>query len=267
MEKNASNRNMEIYTPIEQAGVLIRERWANELLRVKVEEELSSSIPGILANGPSGLIWRCICTPDDEFRRFLDLCGKIKLMPVGFENSQDKFHCGNFTKYGLTKMQFKRGINKHLKHYIEQETVIDFNSSGGRRMCDLKTFWGENLVDFHHFFLQKVFPIMKNRVVDISEWLQRKGGSPDKYYFSVLSLSVCHAVYFDDYDLLESEKGFTDEIILPAFKAVKEHFGVKPVIVKVSNAGEHDADAYWWCYSKETKAIMENHIHLIKSSC
>lgn len=258
---------MEIYTPIEQAGSIIRERWADESLRVKVEEKLSGDIPDILATGPNGLIWRCICTPDDEFRRFLDLCKQANLMPVGFENSQDKFHCGNFTKYGLTKMQFKKGINKHLKHYIQQETVIDFNSSGGKRMCDLRTFWGENLVDFHNLFLQKVFPIMKDRIFDISEWLHCRGGSPDNYYFSVLSLSVCHVVYFDDYDLLESEKSFADEIILPAFKAVQEYFGVKPVIVKISNVGEHHADPYWWCYSNEARAVMQNHLHLMKTPC
>lgn len=251
---------MEIYTPIEQAATIIRERWANVSLRKRVEEMLNGDIPDILKNGPNGLIWRCICTPDDEFRRFLDWCEKARIEPVAFENSEDKFYAGNFTKHGLTHMRFKEGININRVHYIRKKRIIDFKNAEKKRMCDLQTIWGESLVDFHHSFMQMVFPIMKGRIVDISDWIQRKGGTPRKYYFSVLSLSICHAVYFDDYDLLESERGFTDEIILPIFDEVKKYFGEEPIIVKISHVGEHDRDPHWWCYSKDAKMLMDHHL-------
>jgi len=250
----------DIYTPIEEAGEIIRKRWADEGLRKKVEEKLNNDIPDILKDNPHGLIWRVICTPDGEFERFLELCKKAKLEPAGFENSEDKFHNGNFTKYGLGDLAFSVGINKKSQHSVVKERIIDFNGSGGKRMRDIKTLWDESLLDFHHFFLQEIFSTMKDKVADVSEWLRSKGGTPEKYYFFVLSLAICHAVYFDDYDLLESEKGFVEEIILPAFKEVKEYFGIKPIIVKISNVGEHERDPYWWCYSKEAKIIMDNHI-------
>ncbi len=253
-----------MYTPIEEAGEIIRKRWADKELRKKVEEKLQGDIPEILKSGPHGLIWRCICTPDQEFERFLELCEKANLIPIGAENPQDKFHSGNFTKYGLTRLTFSKGKDKDLKHIVIKENVVDFNNSQGKRMCDLRTLWGENIVDFHHFFLEYMFPIMKNNTIDLSEWLKRKGGIPEKYYFAVLSLSVCHIVYFDDYDLIESEKKFVEEIILPAFGEVEKYFGVKPIIVKVSNVGEHDRDPHWWCYSKESKEILDNHIKTFK---
>ncbi|MCX6751991.1 MAG: hypothetical protein NTZ87_00605 [Candidatus Nomurabacteria bacterium] len=255
---------MDIYTPIEEAGEIIRKRWADLELRKKVEEKLQGDFPEILKDEPHGLIWRCICTPDGEFKRFLDLCEQADLKPIGFENSQDKFHAGNFTKYMLCDLRFSNGINKNLQHYVVKERIVDFNGSGGKRMCDLETLWGENLVDFHHFFLQEMFPIIKDRTIDLSEWMKRRGGTPEKYYFSILSFAICHTVYFDDYDLLESEKNFIDEIILPKFYEVEKYFGFKPIIVKISKVGEHSRDPDWWCYSKESKIIMDNHIKTYK---
>jgi len=44
-------------------------------------------------------------------------------------------------------------------------------------------------------------------------------------------------------------------------KEVENYFGIKPIIVKISKVGEHEKDPYWWCYSKESKIIMDNHIN------
>lgn len=257
---------MDIYTPIEEAGEIIRKRWANKDLRKAVEEKLHGDLPEILKDEPHGLIWRCICTPDAEFERFLNLCKQADMKPIGFENSQDKFHNGNFTKHALGRLVFSQGINKKHQNFVIKNNIIDFNNSGGKRMCDIKTFWGENLVDFHHFFMEEIFPIMKGRIIDISEWLKRKGGSPDKYYFSVLSLAICHTVYFDDYDVLESEKSFVEEIILPKFYEVEKYFGFRPIIVKISKVGEQTQDPYWWCYSKKYEGVVNNHIKVLKDN-
>ena len=254
---------MEIYTPIEKAGEIIRQRWSDEKLRKAVEEKLEGDIPEILKDGPSGLIWRQIGTPDGEFKRFLELCQKSGVKPLCFEYAKDKFHAGNFTKYGITNLAFfdHKEDNKTL---VKKEKIINFDKAEKERLCDLKTLWGENLVDFHHFFLQAVFPIMKGRINDMSEWIKKKGKTPKEYYFSFLSLAICYCIYFDDYDLLESEKAFTNEIILPAFSEVKKYFGVEPIIVRISRIGEQEKDPYWWCYSTESKIIMDNHIKTFK---
>jgi hypothetical protein len=257
---------MDIYTPIEEAGEIIRKRWANKNLREAVEKKLHGDIPEILKNGPQGVLGRCVCTPDMEFERFLELCNKAVLKPVGFEYVKDKFYHGNFTKYALTNLPFSSGLDKNLKNIVRREKIIDFEYAKGKtlRMCDLKTLWGENLVDFHHFFLQKMFSVMKDRVIDTSDWFPKTANRTESYYNLVLLLSLCHIVLFDDFDLLKEEDEFTNKIVIPIMGKVENDFGFKPIIVKISKVGEHDKDPFWWCYSEKAKRVMDNHIKSLK---
>lgn len=255
---------MDMYTPIEKAGDLIRTRWADVKLRKAVEEKLQGDIPGILKDGPFGMIWRHIGTPDGEFERFLDLCKKARLKPVCLEYIEDKFAARNFTKLGLTKLAFKKGINKKTETLVEKEKIIDFKDAEKKKMCELKTLWGESLVDFHHSFMKEMFPEMEGRVVDISDWVKRNGKTPKNYYSHILSLAICHVVLFDDLDIIKSETDFVKEIILPAFESVKKDFGVEPIIVKISKQGEQEQDHYWCGYSPRAKEIVNKHIKTYK---
>lgn len=251
---------MNIYTSADEAGKIIRARWADENLRKKVEEQLKNDFPDILRDGNCGMIWRQIGTPDREFERFLHLCKIATLEPVCFEYVNDKFVARNFTKFQLVSLAFEEGVNKHNETIIRRKKIIDFAGSEMKKMSELVTLWGENLVEFHHQFLLAMFPEIRGRVVDLSDWIARIGGSPDKYYYSILSLALCHTVIFDDFDLLEDENAFINEIVLPAFNALERDYGLKPVIVKISRVGEHAADQYWWCHSKQSKIIMEEHV-------
>lgn len=255
---------MDIYTPIEEAGELIRKRWADINLRKKVEEQLGSDIPEILKKGPHGMIWRQIGTPDREFERFLELNKTANLKPLCFEYIQDKFSARNFTKYGLTNLPIKTGVDKNLKTIITRKKIIDFKDAEKKRMFELTTLWGENLVVFHNNFLKKIFPVMEDSIFDISEWVKNKGGMPKNYYSAILSLAICHLVFFDDFDLLDTETNFINEIVLPAIKDVENIFGIKPIIVKISKPGEHQQDPFWWCYSEKANDILENHIKTFK---
>ncbi len=255
---------MDIYTQIEKAGRLIRDRWADEKLRKAVEEKLEGDIPEILRKGPHGMIWRHIGTPDGEFERFLELCQKADLNPLCLEYIHDKFAARNFTKLGLAKLSFKKGCNKKSETLVEKEKIIDFKDAEKKKMCELKTLWGENLVDFHHSFMKEMFPGMESNIVDISDWVKRNGGAPKNYYFHILSLTLCHVVLFDDLDLLKSEEDFVKEIILPAFHEVENEFGVRPIIVRISKEGEQEKDPYWCSYSERAKEIVNNHIKKFK---
>jgi len=255
---------MEIYTPIEKAGEIIRQRWSDEKLRKAVEEKLKGDIPEVLKNGPSGMIWRQIGTPDGEFQRFLELCKKAELKPVCLEYIQDKFAARNFTKYELTMMPFKKGKNKKLETIVEKEKIIDFKDAEKKKISELKTLWGENLVDFHHFLLKEIFPEIDGRVVDISDWVVRNGGIPKNYYFNILSFAICHTVLFDDFDSLKSEENFLKEVVLPDFNEVEKYFGVKPIIVKISENGEQEKDPSWCYYSEKAEKIMDKHIEAFK---
>lgn len=249
----------DFYTPVEEAGKIIRERWQNKELRKKIEERFGNGVPKEVPDGPNGALWRQIGTPDREFARFLDLAKEANIQPICFETTEDKFVKENFTKLGLTNLPIMTGLTKDGKTIAEKIKIIDFDQTVGKRMCDIKTLWGESLVDFHHWFLGAIFPIMKNRVVDIYKWIKNNGDTPEEYYLAIMAFALCHYILFDDYDLLAAEDEFTKKIILPAFNKMEAEFDLRPLIVKISKLGEHTADPYWWCYAKETKDIMEKH--------
>jgi len=249
----------DFYTPAEEAGRIIQERWQNTELRKTIEERFGDGIPKEVLNSPSGVLWRQIGTPDREFARFLDLTSEAKTKAMCFETPENKFETRNFTTLGLSKLPFMSGLSKDGKIIVEKIKIIDFNQSGGKRLCDIETSWGEPLVDFHHWFLRTIFPVMENRVVNIYEWTKRQGSTPQEYYPSFMAFALAHYIIFDDYDLLATEKDFTMEVVLPAFKKIESEFGLRPLVVKISKPGEHAIDPYWWCYAKEAKDIMDKH--------
>lgn len=249
----------DFYTPAKEAGEIIHERWQNKELRKTIEERYGKNIPKEILYGHHGVLWRQIGTPDREFARFLDLAEEANIEPICLETVEDKFVKENFTKLGLTNLPFMTGLTKNEKTIAEKIKIIDFDQTVGKRLCDIKTLWGESLVDFHHWFLCAVFPVMKNRVVGIYKWIKNNGATPREYYPAVMAFALCHYVLFDDYDLLVAEDEFTKETVLPAFKKIEAEFGLRPLIVKISKPGEHAADPYWWCYAKETRDIMERH--------
>src|SRR3989338_4487338 len=126
-----------------------------------------------------------------------------------------------------------------------------------RTVFFLQTLWGEPLVDFHHWFLCEVFPLMKGKAVDIYDWTKKHGSTPREYYPALLAFALTHYILFDDYDLLAAEDEFTTDAVLPAFKKIEAEFGLRPLVVKISKRGEHAADQYWWCYAKGTREIIE----------
>lgn len=247
------------YTNPAEAGQLLLERWENEQLRRAVEKQYGEKIPKEILSAPHGVMWRQICSPDREFDRYLKLLHEANLKPLGLETVDDKFVSGNFTKLGLTNLPFATGQSKSGNTIAEKVKIIDFNSWGGKRLSDIKTLWGESLVDFHHSFLITMYPEMEGNIVDIYEWTKSHGIKPEEYYPAVLAFALAHYVLFDDYDLLAAEDDFTLTAVLPAFKLIEKEYGLRPLIVKLSEPGEHERDQYWWAYTEEARAIMEQH--------
>jgi hypothetical protein len=246
----------DIYTDAILAGDTIRSRWQDTALRANVEAAFLTGIPGGLPQEPAAAIWRQVGTPDDEFRRFLQVAQRAALKPVCLEFLEDKFSARNFTKYSLANLAFKQGVDKNKHIFVEREKIIDFAQADGKRMKDVTTLWGASLSDFHREFLCSVFPQMSGAVIDISDWLKAGGSGPKEFYVGILSLAVSHIVLFEDFDLLESEMGFVHEVVMPAYEEVEKRFGLKPMIVRISEQGEHAADEYWWCYAQDTRETV-----------
>jgi hypothetical protein len=144
---------------------------------------------------------------------------------------------------------------------VTREKIINFEGAEGKRLSELTTLWGEPLVDFEHYFLTYFHPGMEGRTVDISDWLAKIGRKPGLYYERVMAFSIAHFVYLEDFDL-SGEESFTRDIVIPAFKNLKQKYGVQPLIVKISTPQDYIADPFWWCYSKRAKAVVDARRHM-----
>jgi hypothetical protein len=131
--------------------------------------------------------------------------------------------------------------------------VIDLSNHEGKQFCDIQTIWDENFVDFHHRLLSQT-PFEVNRA-DISTWYKSNGGSAKGYYPLYLALFICHGILFENFITNKEEEEFSRTVVFPAFKAVENHFGVRPLIVPIA---PHDTacDIYWRCYPSYLEEIV-----------
>jgi len=251
---------MELYTAIEDVSSIIKTRWADANLRKAVSDSLTGDIPEVFAKEPSGMMWRPIATPDGEFCRFYERAKLAGVRPVSCEYTEDAFCSRNFSKCGLAKLTMASGVDKNGHNIIVKRKVVDMRASEGQKLSEVRTLWGERLVDFHHVLHEAMHPEMKDHVADISQWVRKFGPTPRQYYVALFSLAVSNMVMFEDYDVIESESTFIKDVILPAFNEVKDKFGVKPLIVRISSQAEYMQDPYWWCYPEAVEEFMEAHV-------
>lgn len=243
-----------IYTPLEEAKAEIWHRWNNESLKKEVVGYLGGFLPEFFS-APRAILVRDVATPDVECMHFVDLAQKIDLMPTVFEGSDDKFVSLASDKMGLVKLSFFDGYDKnhHLRHHYKK--IIDIPANDGKIFNEINTLWGENLVDFHHRLLNEYVP-QKVELFDDLQWYRETiGGSTmaKDYYKILLAFFVVHGIQFENYITDESEQGFFEEVVKPAFDFVTEKFGVRPLITPLAPYAEA-SNPYWWCY----KAEIEN---------
>jgi hypothetical protein len=240
-----------MYTTLSEAKAEIQRRWNDKELRKKVEDYLGE-IPKVLKSDPVAVLARHITTPNNEFQYFYDLSCAINLKPLIWEYQSDKFYTVNLDKYCLAKLHFCNDDNSN----IISEKIIDFKGIEGTQIKDIKTLWGENLVDFHRKITDN---LNFNNVTsfDASDWYKSKGSNSKENYKYFLALFVQNAVLFENFLENDNEKSFTRNVVMPSFKEIEKLFGVKPLIVPISS--KRDAtEMYWWCYSSDLQYLLKN---------
>lgn len=260
-EPNKKIKNAELYTSIEDAARLIKERFGNHQLKTKVAEAIHEKLPALLTNGPIGIIGRNVATPDGEFSRFIALNRIANTSPVVIEHTQDKFVARNISKYALAAMPISTGNVHDAYGGMMKFKVIDFNGAEGRKISSLETLWSESLVAFHHGILLDFFPEMKNRTIEISK-LFNNGFHPKEYYHLIFLLSISYGIYFEDFFSFDHENDFFDSIVLPAFNEVMNHFDLKPIIVRITKTdNEYQENPYDLFYPKEMMQVVQNRLN------
>ena len=238
-----------IYTTLSDASGEIWKRWNNKELRKKVEDYLQE-MPSPFGIEPRAVLARHVTAMNFEYLRFIELAEMVKLKPVNLEYITDKYVFENLTKRFLCKLPIARK-NKSSFYYRD---IINFEESEKKKICDIDTLWGENIVNFHHDILRRNSKEIE--VCDISEWYCKKGSRARSYMKYYMALFICHGVLFENYltCLDNDESEFTKKIVIPAIKEVEEYFGVKPLIVPLVPINE-ETELYWWSFPVQLQCI------------
>jgi hypothetical protein len=254
---NKENFNEFVYTPVHEAVEEIKRRRSDIKLKEKIDKFLKGDLPGNFENKIRAVFFGQL-TPNFEIRRFYSLIDGIdELEPFFLEYCDDKFVTENHWKYSLGKLKFYSGRGKKGGMKIERETIINFNTSNGRRISEINTTWGQKLLDFHHeFFFETFKPLNFDQHCDISPWLIRHGGSPIEYYKSILALMFVNGILFENFMTNDEELPFTKHVFLPAFIEITREIGMKPLIVALEPT-EIEGNIFWTCYPSESQKFLD----------
>lgn len=243
----------EIYTPLSVAKKEIWRRWNDKELRKKVEDFLGGDVPKVFRKEPKAALARHVITPNLELSHFLELSNLINLKPIGLEYLKDTYLSCNPAKLFLGKICFFKKTQKNGEGKINHVHIIDFLNSEKKSLDEIKTVWGENLVDFHHKMLKASKADIEK--FDISGWYSKNGGRARSYMKYYLALFICNGILFENYLTQKNEKKFTYDVVFPAFKEIEKVFGLKPLIIPIMPSSEKD-EAYWWSYSDQFKKYI-----------
>ncbi len=233
------------YTPLEEAKKEIQRRWHDEELKKRVENYLGD-IPEIFQKRPKAVLFRNIATPDFEFQHMGDIAQDLGLKPLYLEYLSDKFCTRSLDKLYLGRMSFFHCRDKNNGCVVTKRKLFDLKENDGKTFKDVRTYSGENIIDFHHRLFRPLYPDVK--VFDISRWIKAKGKNALENYPHFLSLFLRNAVLLEAYNLDSSEeRNFAEKVIIPSFNKVLADFKLKPLVVKLFNK-EEIRDLYWYCH-------------------
>lgn len=247
-----------VYTPLDVAIKELKRRREDSELDILIKKHGFQETPGAVKGKMKAVLFRQLSTPNYETRRFLSLVHLTEeLDPLMWEFYDDKFTSNNEWKHSLGKVKFFFGMGKKGGSKIDNVNVIEFNESVGKPIKDVKTVWGQRLVDFHHELFYKTYKgINKDAFFDASGWFRNNGVSASGYYSPFLSLFVRDAILFENFTLNNKELSFTKDVFLPAFIEVYRKTGCKPLIVALEPT-ELEDEQFWMCHPSESKKFVD----------
>ncbi len=243
------------YTPLESCLPELRRRVAEIGGREVLHR--SHELAARLAAAEHMALFRQVTTPNFEFFRFLSLAQQAGLRPFLFQYSADKFTGHNHAKQALLKLGFHHGAGKLGGDKVQYLWIADNNEAEGRRLCEVRTYWGQPLMEFHEELLHATDP--QHRAIpryDTSAWYEELGGKLQGYYPPVFDLWVRHAVLCETHCTQGIDAVFTANVVLPIFHATWERNGLKPLIAAL-DPPEMEAAPYWEWYPARLQPLVE----------
>ncbi len=252
-----------ILTPAEALAELERRRQDPQL-KQRIEEYLGGDIPEYCTDGPILHISRYIVTPNFETLRFIHLIKHLGHRLVASQDSKGLFVSQNIVKRALCKLPVCRRLSQKngiVNEQYENLSVVDFNSADGKRFCDIKTLWGEPLIDFHTRLFAEL-NVERVETFDDAEWIDRHHRDDLlEQYKNLLALFVVHGIFFENYDMDDPhEVRLMRHIIRPACEFVEKKFGHRPLMVHIfPTVGE--SSRFWISYPAKVADVVEKSMY------
>lgn len=240
-----------LYTPLTVALSELKRRRNDTLLRIRIEDYFRDypSLPE-LKEAPRIVFSPTLLTPNLETEYFIDMVADLPYQPVIYEYISDKFVHINPQKFNLGQMTFfHKSIAGSKKEIIKSVRVVDFERYQGKPLAEVQTVFGESLIEFHHRLFRAYFSNKWYELHDFSTWFRNSSHFDLQHsYLRFLGLFLTDAILFGHFNTTKSEIQFTHSKVLPAFKKLKEIFGIAPLIVPLQ-ALETENDSFWCYYS------------------
>lgn len=238
----------------------LEERRKDPDLMRRVEAYLGGDIPDYFNGDPILYLARHVATPNFETLRFLHLTESLGMKAVIGQDTKDKFVSQNVFKRTLGKLPIYLRVTQkggELHEQYQNVTIIDFNTANGKPFSEIRTLWGEPLVDFH----RDLFEQFMNRPVQIEDdslWIDRvHRGDLLAHYKKFLALFLAHGILFEDYQMDDpEEREFVENVLSPAFKFVESRFGVRPLIIPLTPTNLESA-RFWESYPQKVLEVVQ----------
>ncbi len=248
--KNNDLFNDFVYTPLSLALKILEERKKDVNLISKVHDLLNNNIPELLKNNKCGIMARQIATPNHENKRFISIAKDNSLCPVFLEYFDDKFTSNNKYKHSLGQIKVFKNKNKNGEFTFKKINIVEFNSHNGKKLREVKTVWGESLVDFHKRLFD-LSDIKDFHFLNEVDWYEKNDEKLIDFYTNFFILLTCYGILFENFlSSNDSEGDFTRNIVIPTIKKVVELTGVKPLIVPSEPLDMEDED-FWYYHENE----------------
>lgn len=232
-----------------------------ELARRRADAEIQEKLRALFAQyglepfdiPGTAILCRQIATPNHETIRFLQLTTGFDLKPTILEFPADKFASSNVYKRSLAKLPIYVGKNKNGESMYRNESLVDMNGSNGLPLKEVTAKTGERLPDLHRRLLSQLPDFAEATVVDNSENMRVAREKMPHFYDAIFAIATANAILFEDFTELDPGHRFMDEVILPAFQRVSEHFGgLAPLIVPLEPP-DSEEDLFWLSYPAHLK--------------
>jgi hypothetical protein len=248
--------NQVVYTPLSDALRLLDERQKDPELTKKIFDLLEGCVPEVMLKDKCAVMARQLATPNHENKLFIGIAKESGLKPIFFEYYDDKFTSNNAYKHSLGHIHIGSGVNKNGVDIVDKISIVDFNIYNGKKIKEVKTRWGESLVDFHKnlFSLYEMGDVF---FYNENEWYKKpENEKPEDFYFKFFLLMACFGVLFENFLVSsDSEGDFTKNIILPAIERVIILTGIKPLIVPIPPM-DVETDDFWYYHGFEVRDLI-----------